>query len=84
MAANPVVNGTLSRVHVVADILLAGAGFVLLPFFFLLLALFFFLRPVFGRESHRELQKGFHTLGICTGQVLRSRDFSRSALPDFS
>lgn len=30
MAANPVANGTLSRVHVVAGVLLAGAGFVLL------------------------------------------------------
>lgn len=40
MAANPVANGTLSRVHVVAGVLLAGAGFVfLLPpsaFFFFL------------------------------------------------
>lgn len=37
MAANPVANGTLSRVHVVDGVLLAGAGFVLLlppPVFF--------------------------------------------------
>lgn len=30
MAANPVANGTVSRVHVVAGVLLAGASFVLL------------------------------------------------------
>lgn len=66
MAANPVANGTLSRVHVVAGVLLAGAGFVLLPpppvFFF------FFLRPVFGQQSYGELQRGLtHSEIVSTG-----------------
>lgn len=65
MAANPVANGTLSRVHVVAGVLLAGAGFVLLlppPVFF------FFLRPVFGQRSYGELQRGLtHSEIVSTG-----------------
>lgn len=66
MAANPVANGTLSRVHVVAGVLLAGAGFVLLlppPVF-----LFFLPKARFWTASYGELQRGLtHSEIVSTG-----------------
>lgn len=60
MAANPVANGTLSRVHVVAGVLLAGAGFVLL----LPPPVFFFLpKARFWTAELRRAAKGLNALG---------------------
>lgn len=66
IAANPVANGTLSRVLVVACVLLAGARFVVVAVLLLLLlpSLFFFLlRPVFGQQATLSCKVAY-TLGI--------------------
>lgn len=64
IAANPVANGTLSRVHVVACVLLAGARFVVVVLLLLLpLPSFFFFLPkaCFWTVSYAKLQSGLRT-----------------------